>query len=110
MRNLLQTATAANDNPLRTAPSGEASEQGDRSSQIAGPAWMAAAPIGELYVDKHTIATDDNSLGQVPYPEQFAAIIKAVQSGEQIEGIVEIPDIVTRNPVRRLTSLYSFQF
>lgn len=64
------------------------------------PAWMAAAPRGELYVTREAGHGDGESGGnQVPYPEQFAAIIKAVQSGERIEGIVEIPDVVARNPV-----------
>lgn len=70
-------------------------------SSAVTPAWMAAAPRGDLYVDRQITADTDNvSSEQVPYPEQFAAIIKAVQSGKQIEGIVEIPDTVARNPVR----------
>lgn len=66
------------------------------------PAWMTAAPKADLYVDRDAAATgpDQGPSDQVPYPEQFAAIIKAVQSGEKIEGIVEIPDMVARNPVR----------
>lgn len=62
------------------------------------PAWMAAAPRGELCVDRDD-EKDDEADGQVPYPERFAAIIKAVQTGERIEGILEIPDVVVRNPV-----------
>lgn len=64
------------------------------------PAWMAAAPRAELYVDRPESADDeDGAEGQVPYPKRFADIIKAVQTGEPIEGIVDIPDIVARNPV-----------
>ncbi|CAN8103742.1 unnamed protein product [Discula destructiva] len=63
----------------------------------AKPAWMAAAPRAELYVDRDANGGDDAG-EQVPYPERFAAIIKAVQTGEPVEGIVEIPDIVARNP------------
>lgn len=65
------------------------------------PAWMAAAPRAELYVDKPESTNDDQDgvEGQVPYPKKFADIIKAVQTGEPIEGIVDIPDIVARNPV-----------
>ncbi|KAJ4423421.1 hypothetical protein N0V82_001894 [Gnomoniopsis sp. IMI 355080] len=63
------------------------------------PAWMAAAPRAELYVDRPESADDENGAeGQVPYPKKFADIIKAVQSGEPIDGIVDIPDIVARNP------------
>lgn len=77
----------------------ETSSGANASNDATTPAWMAAAPKGELYVDRQTTAGNDEGSGQVPYPEQFAAIIKAVQSGEQIEGIVEIPDTVARNPV-----------
>lgn len=70
-------------------------------ANATAPAWMTAAPRGELYIDRRNTANNISSAGgdQVPYPEQFAAIIKAVQSGKPIEGIVEIPDIVVRNPV-----------
>lgn len=61
------------------------------------PAWMAAAPRVELCVDRG--GDGDGGGEQVPYPERFAAIIRAVQSGEPVEGIVEVPDIVARNPV-----------
>lgn len=65
------------------------------------PSWMAAAPKTELYVDRTLAANDDDDDGDESspaYPERFAAIIKAVQTGEPVEGIVEIPDIVARNP------------
>lgn len=85
MRGLLQTGS-----PTACIP-----------SSAATPAWMVAAPRGDLYVNRLTTADAGKvSTEQVPYPEQFAAIIKAVQSGKQIEGIVEVPDIVARNPVR----------
>lgn len=66
------------------------------------PSWMAAAPKSELYVDRTLAANDgdgDGDESSPAYPERFAAIIKAVQTGEPVEGIVEIPDIVARNPV-----------
>lgn len=65
------------------------------------PSWMAAAPRSELYVDRTLAAHDDDDgdKSSPAYPERFAAIIKAVQTGEPVEGIVEIPDIVARNPV-----------
>lgn len=75
-----------------TNPSGSA----DSTTTLA---WMAAAPKSDLYVDRDMIANNNDGSAQVPYPEQFAKIIQAVQSGEQIEGIIEIPDIVARNPV-----------
>lgn len=66
----------------------------------SAPDWMRAAPKSELCVDRPVAADDEEGEpGQVPYPEKFAAIIKAVQSGEPVEGIVQIPDIVARNPV-----------
>lgn len=73
----------------------------DDEADSSKPAWMAAAPRAELYVDKPDSTDDDQDgvEGQVPYPKKFADIIKAVQTGEPIEGIVDIPDIVARNPV-----------
>lgn len=81
-----------------------AGSSGDDAAEST-PAWMAAAPRGDLYVSPRDAAAGaetsagEGAGGQVPYPDQFAAIIKAVQSGERIEGIVEIPDVVVRNPV-----------
>lgn len=64
------------------------------------PSWMAAAPKSELYVDRTLAASAEDGEDSSPaYPERFAAIIKAVQTGEPVEGIVEIPDILARNPV-----------
>lgn len=78
---------------------GEASQGKDTSM----PAWMAAAPKSELYVDRRVAANGDD--GSSPaYPERFAQIIKAIQTGEPVEGIVEIPDIVVRNPVSSSTA------
>lgn len=82
-----------------------AGSSGDDAAESTTPAWMAAAPRGDLYVNPRDAAAGaetaagEGAGGQVPYPDQFAAIIKAVQSGERIEGIVEIPDVVVRNPV-----------
>lgn len=74
-----------------------AATNGHDQQDSSKPAWMAAAPRAELYVDRQE---DENGAdGQAPYPERFAAIIKAVQTGEPVEGIVEIPDLVARNPV-----------
>ncbi|KAK7747983.1 hypothetical protein SLS53_001235 [Cytospora paraplurivora] len=67
---------------------------------VSTPGWMAAAPKGELYVDRRVAANDDDASSPA-YPERFAQIIRAVQTGEPVEGIVEIPDIVARNPSLR---------
>lgn len=86
IRNLLQAGQTPTANAL--------------SSNVEGsPAWMTAAPRAELYIDKHPTADTNSGSDQVPYPAQFAAIIKAVQSGEQVEGIVDIPDDIVRKPV-----------
>lgn len=75
----------------------------DNDDDSSKPAWMAAAPRAELYVDRPEGVDDEGAAeGQVPYPKRFADIIKAVQTGEPIEGIVDIPDIVARNPVSRV--------
>lgn len=89
MRDLLQTGLPAGALPATDI------------ADATAPAWMIAAPREDLYIDRRNTAnnTSTSSGDQVPYPEQFAAIIKAVQSGKPIEGIVEIPDIVARNPV-----------
>lgn len=76
----------------------EAGDEASHGEDLSTPAWMAAAPKGELYVDRRMAANCDD--GSSPaYPERFAQIIKAIQTGEPVEGIVEIPDIVARNPV-----------
>lgn len=93
------------DGPPLTAANGHDDDDDDDSSK---PAWMAAAPRAELYVDRPEGTEDEDedgsADGQVPYPKKFAAIIKAVQTGEPIEGIVDIPDIVARNPVSTFLS------
>lgn len=66
---------------------------------VSAPGWMAAAPKGALYVDRRVAASDDDDASSPAYPERFAQIIRAVQTGEPVEGIVEIPDMVARNPV-----------
>lgn len=79
-----------------------ASRAARAEAAASAPAWMAAAPTGELCVDRDDDEGKDDGeadAGQVPYPERFAAIVRAVQTGEPIEGIVEIPDVVVRNPV-----------
>lgn len=78
----------------------------DEEADSSKPAWMAAAPRAELYVDRPENTDDDQDAveGQVPYPKKFADIIKAVQTGEPIEGVVDIPDIVARNPVSIILS------
>lgn len=82
----------------RLLDEGAAPLDGGANDGVTRPAWMAAAPRAALYVDRN--ADGPNGAGeQVPYPERFAAIIKAVQTGEPVEGIVEVSDIVARNPV-----------
>lgn len=79
---------------------GSDSAAGAGGADESTPSWMAAAPKSELYVDRTLAANDGDGDDSSPaYPERFAAIIKAVQTGEPVEGIVEIPDIVARNPV-----------
>lgn len=81
---------------LGDIPLGATNAHDDDSSK---PAWMAAAPRAELYVDRpESTDEEDGAEGQVPYPKKFADIIKAVQTGEPIEGIVDVPDIIARNP------------
>lgn len=73
---------------------------------LSTPAWMAAAPKGELYVDRRVAANGDD--GSSPaYPERFAQIVKAIQTGEPVEGIIEIPDMVARNPVSSSPAVFN---
>lgn len=119
---LASASSSSSPGPARAAKDAAAAAEKDlwmrellgAEDGASGPAWMAAAPRSELYVTRDAAAAaerDGDSVGgQVPYPEQFAAIIKAVQLGERIEGIVEIPDVVARNPVSSFfffNSLYS---
>lgn len=100
------TATAEKETWIRQLLDGRPPAAADgHDHDTSKPAWMAAAPSSELYVDRQESTGDEaGANGQVPYPERFAAIIKAVQTGEPVEGIVEIPDIVARNPVRAFLS------
>ncbi|ROW12891.1 hypothetical protein VPNG_04711 [Cytospora leucostoma] len=92
MRELL-SISAPHGQPDGHGAGGEASN----GQHASTPGWMAAAPKGELYVDRRVAASDDDASSPA-YPERFAQIIRAVQTGEPVEGIVEIPDIVARNP------------
>lgn len=92
MRELLSAWTPQ----AQTGP--EAGDEASRGIDPSTPAWMAAAPKTELYVDRRMAVNGDDSSSPA-YPERFAQIIKAIQTGEPVEGIVEIPDIVARNPV-----------
>lgn len=86
--------------PDTTTAGDEEASSGENGST---PAWMAAAPKSELYIDRRVADNDgdgDDGDGPSPaYPERFAQIIRAIQTGEPVEGIVEIPDLVARNPV-----------
>ncbi|KAJ9141907.1 hypothetical protein NKR23_g7659 [Pleurostoma richardsiae] len=66
----------------------------------AVPSWQAAAPKGDLYVDHRGSAGVEKGKdeGGAPYPERFAQIIEAIQSGKPVEGIQEIPNNIARNP------------
>lgn len=78
-------------------PGPDAGDGAPGGKDVSTPAWMAAAPKSELYVDRRAAANGED--GSSPaYPERFAQIIKAIQTGEPVEGIVEIPDIVARRP------------
>lgn len=98
-------ALLAEDSPSQQPRPGTGTGTGsDGGAGESTPSWMAAAPKTELYVDRTLAANNDDGGDESSpaYPERFAAIIKAVQTGEPVEGIVEIPDIVARNPVSHL--------
>lgn len=103
-------ALLAADQPSLARPGTGAGSDGGAGAGAADestPSWMAAAPKTELYVDRTLAANEDGGDDSSPaYPERFAAIIKAVQTGEPVEGIVEIPDIVARNPVSQFPSRF----
>ncbi|KAG6360349.1 hypothetical protein INS49_011407 [Diaporthe citri] len=99
-RDRLASSAAGDAASLATRREEAAAEKARRGwrADESTPSWMAAAPKTELYVDRTLAANDDDGDESSPaYPERFAAIIKAVQTGEPVEGIVEIPDIVARN-------------
>lgn len=74
------------------------SDVADNLTTLA-PAWMTAAPKDKLYLHRYHISDGPSDDDKVPYPDKFVAIVRAVQKGERIEGIVEIPDLVMRNSV-----------
>lgn len=67
------------------------------------PAWQLQAPKLDLSkkADDNESRTSSSEAG-VPYPDKFQAIVEALTTGKQIEGIKEIPNTVVRKEVRLL--------
>lgn len=62
------------------------------------PAWQAAAPKAELYVDRAAREAEGGGGGPA-YPERFAELIRCIKEGKPVPGVVEIPDTILRDPV-----------
>ncbi|ETS78667.1 hypothetical protein PFICI_08520 [Pestalotiopsis fici W106-1] len=80
---------------------------GSQSPQDSGdqdlPSWQRAAPKAALYVNKDEAGTADGS-GKEPYPKKFEEILAFLQTGEEMPGIVKIPDTVIEDASISTTS------
>ena len=65
------------------------------------PAWQHTAPLAELRVKRDQDDTPRNVHGveDAPSSERFAAVAAAIQSGQPLEGVRQIPDKVEQPPV-----------
>ncbi|KAK4461165.1 hypothetical protein QBC42DRAFT_270705 [Cladorrhinum samala] len=86
-----------------TTPHPETEQQQQQQQQADGPeipAWQLQAPKLDLSkkAEDHESRTSSSSSPDagVPYPDKFQAIVDAVTTGKQIEGIKEIPNTVVR--------------
>ncbi|KAK1847545.1 hypothetical protein CCHR01_09824 [Colletotrichum chrysophilum] len=68
------------------------------------PSWQAAAPKGELYVERKAPpqVEADAEGGEPAYPVGFAEMLQMLQKGIPIPGIRQIPDTVIRDAVSYL--------
>ena len=88
--------------PMATGNNDTLQSQHEQQPTPSAPIWQTAAPKGELYVDRSKAPAEENGKDQspdAPYPIRFAQIIEAVQTGQPVDGIQEIPDTVARNAV-----------
>ncbi|CAK7267816.1 hypothetical protein SEPCBS57363_002782 [Sporothrix epigloea] len=75
---------------------------GTSCSGVNVPSWQRSAPRNELQVDRTTLerggpaGSGDTGSLEAPYSDKFAKVVEAVQSGKELEGIKQIPDIVVR--------------
>ena len=67
----------------------------------AAPEWQNAAPVAELRVKRGPEEAPSASIGtgDAPSSEKFAAVAAAIQSGQPLEGVRQIPDTVEQPPV-----------
>ncbi len=63
------------------------------------PIWQQQAPLQELQADHIPPAAGDGEDDKAPYPDKFAKLVEAIQSGKDVEGIRQIPDTVVHLPV-----------
>jgi len=68
----------------------------------AAPAWQHSAPLAELRIkrDGADALQASDGTGDAPSSERFAAVAAAIQSGQPLEGVRQIPDKVEQPPVR----------
>lgn len=72
-----------------------------RSDRPTAPAWQHTAPRTELRIkrDQPGVPQDGQGTGDAPSSARFAAVAAAIQSGQPLEGVREIPDRVEQPPV-----------
>ncbi|KAK3997173.1 hypothetical protein QBC44DRAFT_338963 [Cladorrhinum sp. PSN332] len=93
---LKKTEWIYNQLKARSAPQDQQASSSSSSSQPDPdiPAWQLQAP--KLDLSKKADDHEARPTEGVPYPDRFQAIIDAVTTGKQIEGIREIPNTVVR--------------
>jgi len=74
---------APNNGDLKRAPSAQ---------------WQVSAPKQELRIAKDQ-ADHSQTSADAPYPESFAQIVEAIQTGKPVDGIREIEERIVREPV-----------
>ncbi|CAK7264997.1 hypothetical protein SEPCBS119000_001286 [Sporothrix epigloea] len=84
-------------------------DSGTSSSGVNVPSWQHSAPRSELRVVRESAQGGSAGSGnagalEAPYSDKFAKVVEAIQSGKELEGIKQIPDIVVRQAVCCLTS------
>lgn len=97
-------------NPFDASPA-PPMDSGSSSSGVNVPSWQRSAPRNELQVDRllersGPAASGDTGSLDAPYSDKFAKVVEAVQSGKELEGIKLISDIVVRQAVCCLGTLW----
>ena len=95
---------------LDPAASEKESEPSQAEEDSSRPAWQAAAPKAELYIDRSGEAStaDQSSADGPAYPSRFAELIRCIKEGLPVPGVREIPETIVRDPVSVTALVFLF--